>query len=94
MGIEINYDKLLDMKVELTSELGSTELTLFDILQLKKGSIIDLKKPAGENCEFFVNKRMLGKAEILVYEKNLAIRINEVLDSSSMEYYLRREDGK
>lgn len=87
----MDYSGLLDMEVEFTSDLGETELTLGEILQLKKGSIIDLKKPAGESVESYVNGRILGRGEVMVYEKNLAIRINEVLDSSAVLYHLSKE---
>jgi flagellar motor switch protein FliN len=87
----MNYGGLLDMEVEFVSDLGETELTIAEILQLEKGSIIDLKKPAGESVESYVNGRILGKGEVMVYEKNLAIRINEVLDSSAVLYHLSKE---
>ena len=87
----MNYGGLLDMEVEFVSDLGETELTIAEMLQLEKGSIIDLKKPAGESVESYVNGRILGKGEVMVYEKNLAIRINEVLDSSAVLYHLSKE---
>lgn len=87
----MNYSGLLDMEVEFVSDLGRTELSLEEILKLKKGSIIDLKKPAGESVESYVNGRILGKGEVMVYEKNLAIRINEILDSSAVLYHLSKE---
>jgi len=87
----MDYSGILDMEVEFVSDLGETELTIHEILQLEKGSIIDLKKPAGESVESYVNGRILGKGEVMVYEKNLAIRINEVLDSSAVLYYLSKE---
>ena len=87
----MDYSGILDMEVEFIADLGETELTVHDILQLEKGSIIDLKKPAGESVESYVNGRIIGKGEVMVYEKNLAIRINEVLDSSAVLYYLSKE---
>jgi flagellar motor switch protein FliN/FliY len=87
----MDYSGLLDMEVEFVSELGETELSIGDILRLTKGSIIDLKKPAGESVESYVNGRILGKGEVMVYEKNLAIRINEILDSSAVLYHLAKE---
>lgn len=87
----MNYAGLLDMEVEFISDLGETELTVAELLKLSKGSIIDLKKPAGESVESYVNGRILGKGEVMVYEKNLAIRINEILDSSAVLYHLSKE---
>lgn len=86
-----NYAGLLDMDVVFDAQLASTKLTLRDILKLEKGSVIDLKKPAGEGIEAFVNGRVIGKGEVMVYEKNLAIRLNEILDSDAIVYYITRD---
>ena len=87
----MDYSGILDMEVEFIADLGETQLSVQEILKLEKGSIIDLKKPAGESVESYVNGRILGKGEVMVYEKNLAIRINEVLDSSAVLYHLSKE---
>ena len=87
----MDYEGLLDMKVEFIADLGQTSLSIKEILALQKGSVIDLGKPAGESVEAYVNNRIIGKGEVMVYEKNLAIRINEVLDSTSVIYYLSKE---
>lgn len=87
----MDYSGLLDMEVEFVSDLGETKQTVAEILDLKKGSIIDLGKPAGESVEAYVNGRILGKGEVMVYERNLAIRINEILDSSAVLYHLSKE---
>ena len=86
-----NYEHLLDTEVEFESDLGRIEMSLRDILNLQKGSVIDLNKPAGESVEVYINGRIIGKGEVMVYEKNLAIRMNEILDANSLVYYLTKE---
>ncbi|WP_456451025.1 flagellar motor switch protein FliN [Hydrogenimonas sp.] len=86
-----DFKRLLDIEVEITSYLGETELALEEILKLDVGSVIDLQKPAGESVETYVNGRIIGKGEVMVYEKNLAIRINEILDADAVIYYLSKE---
>ena len=86
-----DFKRLLDIEVEITSYLGETELPLEEILKLDVGSVIDLQKPAGESVETYVNGRIIGKGEVMFYEKNLAIRINEILDADAVIYYLSKE---
>jgi len=86
-----DYEKLDDITVEFTAELGSTSLKIDEILKLTKGSVIDLLKPAGESVELFINNKIIGKGEVMVYEKNLAVRINEILDSKSVIQYFSKE---
>ncbi len=87
-----DYEDLLDTEVMFESDLGRIEMSLKEILKLQRGSVIDLHKPAGESAEVYVNGRIIGKGEVMVYEKNLAIRLNEVLDANSLIYYLTREE--
>ena len=89
--IQVDYKRLLDINVMFAAELGSILLPIKEILKLENGSIIDLEKPAGESVELFVNNRIIGKGEVMVYEKNLAIRINEILDSQSVIQYFKKE---
>ena len=85
------FENLLDISVDFVAELGTTNITIQRLLKLEKGSVIDLEKPAGESVELYINGKIFGKGEVMVYEKNLAIRINEVLDSSAVLYYLSKE---
>ncbi len=87
-----NYEDLLDTEIVFESDLGRVDLKIREILALQKGSVIDLQKPAGESAEVYVNGRIIGKGEVMVYEKNLAIRLNEVLDANSLIYYLTKEE--
>ncbi len=87
----LNFDKMMDITVTLVTELGSTMVRVEDYLKLQKGSVIDLGKPAGESVELYVNKKIVGKGEVMVYEENLAIRINEILDSDSIIQYFKKE---
>ncbi len=85
------YEKLDDITVDFTAELGSIAIKIEDILNFTKGSVIDLYKPAGESVELFINSKIIGKGEVMVYEKNLAVRINEILDSKSVIQYFSKE---
>ncbi len=90
-ALPFDFERLLDIEVEITAFLGETELTLEEILHLGVGSVIDLNKPAGESVETYVNGRIIGRGEVMVYEQNLAIRINEILDADAVLYYLSKE---
>ena len=86
-----DYSGLLDMEIIFEADLGRVDMPLREILKLEKGSVIDLQKAAGESVDVYINNRIVGKGEVMVYEKNLAIRLNEVLDSNAILYYLSKE---
>ena len=84
LGLFKSYDELMDISVDFIAELGTTTVSINELLKFEAGSVIDLEKPAGESVELYINNRIFGKGEVMVYEKNLAIRINEILDSKSV----------
>jgi flagellar motor switch protein FliN/FliY len=85
-----DYSELLDIKVDINVELGIVEEKVMDILSYEKGTVIDLGVPAGESAMIFSNNRYIGNGEIMVFEKNLAVRVNNILGSreviSSLKY--------
>lgn len=91
VGLFKSYDELMDISVDFIAELGTTTISINELLKFEAGSVIDLEKPAGESVELFINNRIFGKGEVMVYEKNLAIRINEILDSKSVIQYFKKE---
>ena len=88
----LNYELLLDMEVLVTVDLGATKVPVREFIAYEKGAVIDLMRAAGESVEISVNGRIIGKGEVMVYEKNLAIRINEILDSDAVLQYLSKEE--
>ncbi len=91
LGLFKSYDELMDISVDFIAELGTTTVSINELLRFEAGSVIDLEKPAGESVELYINNRIFGKGEVMVYEKNLAIRINEILDSKSVIQYFKKE---
>ncbi len=91
VGLFKSYDELMDISVDFIAELGTTTISISELLKFESGSVIDLEKPEGESVELYINNRIFGKGEVMVYEKNLAIRINEILDSKSVIQYFKKE---
>ena len=75
-----NLNILLDVKLQLTVELGKTELPIKKVLELTKGSIITLNKAAGEPVELYANGKLIAYGEVVVIEDNLGLRITHITD--------------
>ncbi|NLM46500.1 MAG: hypothetical protein GX200_06850 [Firmicutes bacterium] len=63
--------------VKLTLELGRTKLTVREILNLQKDSIIKLDRLAGENALLLVNGKPLAAGEVVVINENFGCRVAE-----------------
>ncbi|PKM81944.1 MAG: hypothetical protein CVU88_03595 [Firmicutes bacterium HGW-Firmicutes-13] len=64
-----------DIILNLSVELGKTTLTVREVLNLEKDSVIKLEKMAGDNVGVLVNKRYFANGEIVVINDNFGLRI-------------------
>lgn len=80
---QAEYSKLeliLDVPLQFVVELGRTEKTLQEILELGPGSVISLEKLAGESLDILVNGKFIAKGEVIVIDENYGVRIKEILN--------------
>jgi flagellar motor switch protein FliN/FliY len=75
-----NLNILLDIKLQLTVELGRTELPIKKVLELTKCSIVTLNKAAGEPVELYANGKLIAYGEVVVIEDNFGLRITHITD--------------
>lgn len=75
-----NLNILLDVKLQLTVELGKTELPIKKVLELTKGSIVTLNKAAGEPVELYANGKLIAYGEVVVIDDNFGLRITHITD--------------
>lgn len=77
-----NLNMLLDIPLKVTVELGRTERTIKDILDLSAGSIIELDKLAGEPVDVFVNEKLIARGEVVVIEENFGVRVTDIVSQT------------
>nr|WP_296969220.1 flagellar motor switch protein FliN [Tepidanaerobacter sp. EBM-38] len=76
-----SLDLILDVPLEVTVELGRTEKTIKEILEISSGTIIELDKMAGEPADILVNGKLVAKGEVVVIDENFGVRITEIINS-------------
>jgi flagellar motor switch protein FliN/FliY len=69
---------ILDVDVPISVQLGQTKMTIRELLRLKKKSVVELNRMAGEPVDFFISGKLLAKGEITVVDDRLAIRIGQL----------------
>ena len=75
-----NIDRLMDIGLNLSVELGRKDMKIKEILNLGPGKIIELDKLAGEPVDLLVNGELLAKGEVVVVDENFGVRITELID--------------
>lgn len=74
---------LMRVKMLLTAELGKRRMSVRDVVELRKGSIVQLDKLAGEMAELCVNGVQMAKGEVVVIGDNLHVRISEIAGATT-----------
>lgn len=83
-GVLGNLELVKDVKMNVTVELGRTNLPLKEVLQLGEASIIKLDRLAGESIDLLVNGRLIAKGEVVVIGNNFGIKITQVHKPETM----------
>lgn len=77
-----NLSMLLDIPLQVTVELGRTNRSVKEILELSSGSIIELDKLAGEPVDILVNNRLIAKGEVVVIDENFGVRVTDIISKT------------
>lgn len=74
-----NMDVILDIPVTLAMEVGSTNISIRNLLQLNQGSVIELDRLAGEPLDVLVNGTLIAHGEVVVVNEKFGIRLTDVI---------------
>ncbi len=86
---EPNIDRILDIPLQISAQLGHTRMLIKDLLQLGPGSIVELDKLAGEPLEVLVNDRLVARGEVVMVNEKFGIRLTDVISPTERVNNLR-----
>ncbi len=82
-------DVILDIPVTISMEVGSTSITIRNLLQLNQGSVIELDRLAGEPLDVLVNGTLIAHGEVVVVNEKFGIRMTDVISPAERIKKLR-----
>ena len=81
-GSGADLRRLSDVPVEVTVEMGRTQMTVGETLELRHGSIVTLNRMAGEPVDLLVNGTPIARGEVVVIDEQFGLRITDVVGQS------------
>ena len=72
------YNLILDVELELSAILGETDIPLQKVLDLTKGSIIELDNKTTEPIKLLANGKEVANGEVVIIEDNFGLRITGI----------------
>lgn len=70
---------LLDIPLEVTVEIGTTQMPIEDVLKLNPNSVIELDRYINEPVDLKVNGRVIAKGELYTVKNNFGIKITQII---------------
>lgn len=80
--LELEMQKLnfiLDIPLQLTVELGRTNLLVKEVLKLNQGSVVELSKLAGDPLDIYVNSKLIARGEAVVVNEKFGVRLVDIV---------------
>lgn len=77
-----DINRVLDIPVQLSVELGRVRVPIKHIFQLGQGSIVELDAMAGEPMDVLVNGYLIAQGEVVVVNEKFGIRLTDVVAPS------------
>ncbi|NRA70764.1 MAG: flagellar motor switch protein FliN [Gammaproteobacteria bacterium] len=82
-------DGILDIPVSISMEVGRSNITIRNLLQLNQGSVIELDRVAGEALDVLVNGTLIAHGEVVVVNDKFGIRLTDVISQTERIKKLR-----
>jgi flagellar motor switch protein FliN/FliY len=84
-----DLDVIMDIPVSISMEVGNSEISIRNLLQLNQGSVIELDRLAGEPLDVLVNGTLIAHGEVVVVNDKFGIRMTDVISPSERIKKLR-----
>jgi flagellar motor switch protein FliN/FliY len=76
-------DMLNEVYISLTIEIGRANIKIRDLLNLTKGSIIELDKLAGDPVNVYANGKLISSGNIITANGKYCVRLTSINDMTS-----------
>jgi flagellar motor switch protein FliN/FliY len=81
-GSEGSLDRLMDVTLSVTVELGRRDMLIQDVLNLGHGSVLELDRDATAPVDVLVNGKVLARGEVVVVGDNFGVRLTSLVDGA------------
>ena len=75
-----NLDAILGVKLDVRAVLGRSRIPISELLNLTKGSVIELDRRVGEPVDLMINDRMVARGDLVrVQGDMLGVALREIV---------------
>lgn len=77
-----DLEAVYDIPVRVSAILGKSKMKVSQLMNLNKGTIIELDRKVGEAIDIYVNNNLVARGEVVVVDDKLGITMTEIVKSN------------
>lgn len=75
----IDIEKISDVKIDITAELGKAQIPIKYALELVRGSIVELDTLTNSEIKVYANGIDVARAQVVAVDENFALKITKII---------------
>ena len=79
LGTHLDINFLLDVQLKISVEVGRTKIFIVDLLELKRGAVVELETLMGQPLDIRVNDKLVARGEVVVINDKFGVRITQIV---------------
>lgn len=76
---DVDLNLVLDVPVNVSLRVGSTDISIRDLVTLIEGSVVALDQEAGKPMDVLVNGTLIAHGEIVIVDEKFGVRLTDVV---------------
>lgn len=84
-GSPLPLEYMFDVTMALVFEVGRIDITIQQLLELNKGSYLELRNVSVDSIGILINDKVIGYGETIAMHQRYGIRFNELEEFTSVE---------
>jgi len=74
-----NLDFIMDIPLEITVQMGKTQIPIRQLLDLDAGSIVKFPNIEDETLDILANKKLIARGKVVIVNEKYGLRITEIV---------------
>ena len=76
-----SLESILEIPVKLSMEIGQTKISIRNLLQLTRGSVVEFDKEVSQPLDVMVNGILIAHGEVVVVNEKFGVRLTDVVSA-------------
>ncbi len=77
----VSIDNINNIPITLSAVLGKKKIDIRSLLDLERGSIVDIDKKIGDSIDLYINDHLVARGELIMIDGGLGVSMTEIVQT-------------